>query len=89
MATQLDPKFKLSEAMLRQDSDEAFSMLEDAFKKDEIWTVALSDCDPKEAHDWIMAYLAPRWCLPDITMYKITELSTGYGKYPSCTKGIL
>jgi hypothetical protein len=82
MAYELDQNFQLSEAP-HSDIEETFRVMQKAFEKDEVWQVAFPHCDPEELHAWIMAYLAPRWRFPDITIYKITEVSTGYEPIPA------
>ena len=77
MARSLPPGFKLSEAPL-SDSDALWRLCEIAFADDEIWRATFSACDLEDVHRWVMEVFPPRWNLPDITTYKITEESTGY-----------
>jgi hypothetical protein len=77
MAKSLPPGFKLSEGDI-SDSDEIWQLCEDAFGDDEIWQVVFKGCKKEDIHLWVMSVLSPRWNLPDITLYKIVEESTGY-----------
>ena len=77
MTKALAPGFKLSEGTLA-DSDEIWRVCEDAFEKDDIWQAAVKGCKKEDIHPWVMSIFTPRWNLPDITFYKITEESTGY-----------
>jgi hypothetical protein len=81
MAYILDPNFALSEAP-PSEVEEIFRVMERAFSSDEVYGEAIRKCDPEETHQWLMKYLAPRWTFPDITMYKVTEVATGYYKCP-------
>ena len=77
MAKALAPGFKFSEGTLA-DSDEIWRVCEDAFEEDDIWKAAVKGCKKEDIHPWVKSNFAPRWNLPDITIYKITEESTGY-----------
>jgi len=72
----LDPKFKLTEAP-HSEIDEIFRCMETAFESDEIWIAIFKDCDKEEIHANVMTNLAPRWLMPDITMYKVTDVASG------------
>jgi len=78
MAKPLAPGFTLSEGSLADsNSDEIWRLLEDAYENDEVWQVAFKECKKEDIHPWVMNTFTPRWNLPDITFYKITEESTG------------
>ena len=77
MANKLDPKFTLSIAP-PSEIEEVFRCLARAFKKDDLFQAALGKCDPEDIHQFFMKNLAPRWCFPDISIYKISEVATGY-----------
>jgi hypothetical protein len=76
MTLTLDPKFTLSEA-LPSEIDEIFHILERAYGTDGNWVEIFKEVNPDEIHQYLMTYLSPRWTLPDITIYKITEVATG------------
>ena len=77
MGKPLPPGFKLSEGT-GTDSDEIWQLCEEAFGEDEFWKFVCLDCKKEDMHPWIMNFFSPRWNLPDVTIYKITEESTGY-----------
>ena len=74
MSKPLASGFKLSEGY----SEEIWQVLEDAYEGDAIWQVAFKNCKKEDVHSWIMTAFLPRWKLPDITFYTITEELTGY-----------
>jgi hypothetical protein len=73
----LDPRFKISVAST-EEMDEIMSLMEKAFRNDEIWKYTIKHCDAEEVHQWVMTNLTPRWLMPDITTYKATEVASGY-----------
>ena len=77
MAKPLASGFKLSEGNFGK-SDEIWQLFENAYKEDAIWQVAFKNCRKEDIHSWAMKLFPHRWTLPDITMYTITEESTGY-----------
>ena len=76
MAKPLASGFKLSEGNFGE-SDEIWQLFEDAYKEDAIWQVAFKNCRKEDIHSWAMNVFPHRWTLPDITIYTITEESTG------------
>ena len=80
MTKPLASGFKLSEGNFA-DLEEIWQVLEDAYGGDEIWQVAFKNCKKEDVHSWIMNVFVPRWKLPDITFYTITEESTGYDSF--------
>lgn len=77
MAKPLAPGFKLSEGTLA-DSDEIWQLFEDASEADGMWPAIFGGCKKEDIHPWFMRIFIHRWNFPDITVYKITEESTGY-----------
>ena len=77
MTKPLASGFKLSEGNFGN-SDEIWQLVEDAYKDDAIWQVAFKNCRKEDIHSWAMNVFPRRWTLPDITIYTITEESTGY-----------
>ena len=80
MANPLPCGFKLNEGNFG-DSDEVWQLFQDALEEDAIWQVVFKNCKTEDIHSWLMSVLAPRWKLPDITFYMITEESSGYGRF--------
>ncbi|RDL37875.1 uncharacterized protein BP5553_05308 [Venustampulla echinocandica] len=72
----LNPDFTLCEASPDQ-MDEVMRVMEVAYRNDGIWKFVRENCDDEELHEWVMKWLAPRWTMPDITTYIITEKSSG------------
>ncbi|RFU29234.1 hypothetical protein B7463_g7081, partial [Scytalidium lignicola] len=76
MVGSLDPRFKFMEADL-SDMDEIWTVAEEAFETDAIWELPFKNCKKEDIPPWIMSNFAPRWSLPDITIYKIIEIASG------------
>ena len=77
MAKPLASGFKLSEGNFA-DSHEIWQLLQDAYEEDALWQVGFENCKKEDIQSWIFNALTPRWKLPDITFYTVTEESTGY-----------
>jgi hypothetical protein len=77
MAKPLASGFKLIEGN-DGNLDEIVQVMVDAFKEDGIWKAAFKNCKKEDIHSWAMNVFPRRWKLPDITLYTITEESTGY-----------
>ena len=75
MTTALPPDFGFSEASSEQ-VEEAFTVMEKALTGDEVWVIIIKDCNPSEVHPWFWGNFGPRWQLPDIRNYIITEITT-------------
>ncbi|CZS92298.1 uncharacterized protein RCO7_00790 [Rhynchosporium graminicola] len=68
--------FAISEAS-KEEMYEVFQVLAAAYAKDEVWVHIFKDCNAEEIHPWLMANMNPRWTMPDMKTFKVTELSTG------------
>jgi hypothetical protein len=69
--------FEFSEAKSEQ-VEEAFTVMEKALAGDDVWVIMIKNCDPGEVHPWFWGNIGPRYQLPDIKNYIITEIATGY-----------
>ncbi|KAG4443470.1 hypothetical protein IFR05_001040 [Cadophora sp. M221] len=70
------PGFEISEAT-KEEMAEVFQVLIAAYSSDEVWFQVFKNCKQEDIHPWIMENLNPRWTMPDIKTFKVTELSTG------------
>jgi hypothetical protein len=77
MTMPLPPGFEFSEASSEQ-VEEAFTVMEKALTDDEVWVIMIKDCEPSQVHPWFWGNIGPRYQLPDIKSYIITEIATGY-----------
>ena len=77
MAKPLASGFKLVEGNLGN-SDEILQVMVNAFEEDAIWEAIFKNCKKEDVHSWAMNVFPQRWKLPDVTLYMITEESTGY-----------
>ncbi|KAL2071584.1 hypothetical protein VTL71DRAFT_12819 [Oculimacula yallundae] len=70
------PGFTISEAS-HEEMAEVFQVLIEAYAKDEVWVQVFKNVAQEEIHPWLMASMCPRWTMPDIKTFKVTDLSTG------------
>jgi hypothetical protein len=54
-----------------------FSIWNDAFVDYELWEVIFKNSNPQEILPWIVKTFGPRAAMDDITMWKVTEVSSG------------
>jgi len=60
-----------------EDMPEIWKVLEDAFTEDRVWELLIRNCKNEEVLPWVISTLGPRWLLPDIETYKVTQKSSG------------
>ena len=81
----LDPRFQLAEASLAE-LDEIFTLMEIALADDEAQKHAFREVQHQDVHPWIMNVFGPLFSVHHITIYKITEVTAGYGRYSANSK---
>lgn len=72
----LAPGFEFAQAT-SDDVGELFTIWNEALVDLPVWHILFKDCDPKEVQPWLVRTFGPRWTMDDITMWKITEISSG------------
>lgn len=77
----LPPGFQFSEAQ-KNEIPELFSVWNDAFVDYEVGKVIFKESNLKEILPWLVETFGPRWQMDDISMWKITEASTGWRSLP-------
>lgn len=55
-----------------------FSVWNDAFVNYELWNVIFKKSDPVQILPWLVKTFGRRWEMDDITMWKVTEVSSGW-----------
>ncbi|KAH7350869.1 hypothetical protein BKA65DRAFT_499168 [Rhexocercosporidium sp. MPI-PUGE-AT-0058] len=70
------PGYEISEAS-KEEMSEVFQVLIAAYSCDEVWYQIFKKCNQEDIHPWVMANLNPRWTMPDMKTFKVTDLSTG------------